>query len=142
MIDAVVALRQPRRMERRSISSPAAPAPVGAYSPAVHVSGASDLLFVSGQIGLDPDTGKIVEGGVTAEAEVALRSMEALLGAAGFGWEHVVRCTLYLVDMNDFAEVNALYAERFPGSPPARAAFAVAALPKGARFEIDAIAAR
>ncbi len=129
-------------MKRRSIQSPSAPAAVGAYSPAVRVEGPSDWLFVSGQIGLDPKTGALVPGGVGAEIECALRNLEVTLHAAGFRFEDIVKATLYLLDMNDFAKANARYAACFPGLAPARSTVAVTALPKGAAFEIDAIAAR
>lgn len=129
-------------MKRRSIRSPAAPGAIGAYSPAVRVSGASDMLFVSGQIGLDPASGALVEGGVEAEAECALQNLEVILGDAGFDLRDIVRATLYLTDMNDFSKVDAVYGARFLGEAPARVAIGVAALPKGAAFEIDAIAAR
>lgn len=141
-VDDMLGLRHGTRMERNTVSSPHAPAPVGAYSPAVQIAGASDMLFVSGQIGLDPESGQMVQGGVGPEAERALQNLEALLDAAGFGLEHVVKCTLYLLDMGDFAQVNELYAARFSGAPPARVTVAVSSLPKGASFEIDAIAAR
>lgn len=127
--------------ERTVISSPAAPAPVGAYSPALRVDGASSLLFVSGQIGLHPETGELAEG-LEGQVRAAMKNLVETLHAADFGLEHVARCTLFLLDMADFAEVNAIYAEHFPGQAPTRATVAVSALPKGARFEIDAIACR
>lgn len=129
-------------MKRRTIHTPAAPAAIGAYSPAVHVTGMSEMIFVSGQIGLDPKTGELVEGGVEAEAECALRNLEAVLGAAGFSLSDVVRATLYLTNMSDFPRVNGVYGARFSGEAPARVAIGVAALPKGASVEIDAIAVR
>lgn len=127
---------------RTAVSSPSAPAPVGAYSPAVKVTGASEMLFVSGQIGLDPTSGELVSGGVAAEAELAMKNLEATLAAGGFGLEDAVQCTLYLLDMGDFAVVNEIYGGRFADVPPSRITVAVAALPKGASFEISAIAAR
>lgn len=127
-------------MKRRSLQSPDAPAAIGAYSPAVHVQAAHEMVFFSGQIGMDPASGELVEGGVEAEAERALQNLEALVAASGLGLSNIVRATLYLVDMADFAKVNAIYAARFEEEPPARVAIAVAALPKGASFEIDAIA--
>lgn len=127
-------------MHKTPVATSAAPSAIGAYSQAVSVAAASRMVFLSGQIGLDPATGALVEGGVEAEAECALRNLAAVLGASGLGLEHVVRATLYLTDMEDFARVDALYAARFPGVAPARVAIGVAALPRGARFEIDAIA--
>ena len=129
-------------MKRQAIQTPAAPAAVGAYSPAVHVTGVSEMVFVSGQIGLDPSTNRLVEGGVEAEAACALKNLAAVLSAAGLGLEQVVRATVYLARMDDFARVDAIYARHFPGDPPARVAVQVAGLPKGAAVEIDAIAVR
>lgn len=129
-------------MNRKVIQSSSAPAAVGAYSQALKVSEASEFLFASGQIGLDPATGAMVEGGVEAEARRALQNLKAVLEEGGFQMSDIVRATLYLVDMGDFAAVNAIYASHFADEPPARVAIAVAALPKGGLFEIDAIAVR
>jgi reactive intermediate/imine deaminase len=121
------------------IHSASAPEPVGPYNQAIQ---AGDLLFCSGQIGLDPETGAMVGGGVVeAETRQVLANLRAVLAAAGCGPERVVRTTVFLADLADFAAVNAIYAEMFgAGVPPARACVEVAALPKGARVEIDAIA--
>ena len=124
---------------KTKIQTDAAPAAIGPYSQAVRVP-AGDMIFCSGQIGLDPRTGLMVEGGVLAEARCALENLRAVLGAAGVGFEHVVRTTVFLADMADFADVNKLYEEYFEGVAPARAAVEAAGLPKGARFEITAIA--
>ncbi|MEB3254823.1 MAG: Rid family detoxifying hydrolase [Synechococcaceae cyanobacterium] len=123
----------------RPIHSPAAPEPVGPYNQAVLAGG---LLFCSGQIALDPQTGVLVgEGSVEAETRQVLANLLAVLAAAGCGPERVVRTTVFLTDLGDFAAVNAIYAETFgAGVSPARACVQVAALPKGARVEIDAIA--
>lgn len=126
-------------MTRQSISTPAAPAAVGPYSQAIV---AHDLVFCAGQVGLDPTSGEIVEGGIEAEADRVLRNLTAVLDAAGCTLADVVKTTVFLVDIDDFAAVNAVYARFMPDPPPARSTFAVAALPKGARIEIDAIAAR
>jgi 2-iminobutanoate/2-iminopropanoate deaminase len=124
-------------MAKKTISTASAPAAVGPYSQAVEANG---LLFVSGQIGLDPATGQLVEGGVTAQADRVLDNLGAILEAAGLGCEDLVKCTVLLADMGDFKAVNEIYAKRFPSDPPARAAFAVAGLPLGALIEIEAIA--
>lgn len=125
---------------KRIHSSPAAPAAIGPYSQAVEAGG---FVFLSGQIPLDPATGQMVGGGdVAAEAERVMQNLEAVLAAAGLGFGHVVRCTIYLVDLADFARVNEIYGRRFPAEPPARATVQVSALPRGARVEIDAIAVR
>ena len=122
-----------------AIQTEGAPAPVGPYNQAVAAGG---LLWCSGQIALDPRSGQLVGGGdVEAETRQVLANLQAVLEAAGVGPAQVVRTTVYLADLQDFAKVNALYAELFgQGVAPARACVQVAALPKGARVEIDAVA--
>ena len=122
----------------RIVQTAQAPAAIGPYSQAVLV---PPLLFTAGQIGLDPVTGQLVPGGVAAEARQALRNVQAIIESAGGRLEDVVKTTLFLADMKDFAAVNDVYSEFFPHRPPARSTVAVAALPKGARFEIEAVAA-
>lgn len=122
---------------RELINVKGAPAAVGPYSHAVRASG---LVWFSGQIGLDPESGAVVEGGTAAEARQALRNLVWLLEGAGCEVGDVVKTTIYLIEMSDFAVVNEIYGEVFGSSPPARACVAVAGLPKGARVEIDAIA--
>ncbi len=119
------------------IKTPNAPAAIGPYSVGISTGA---LLFTAGQIGLDPKTGQMVEGGVEVEARQALTNLKAILEAAGSGLEKVVKTTVFLKDMADFARVNAIYAEFFVENPPARSAVAVAALPKNALVEIEAIA--
>ena len=126
-------------MTRQSISTNGAPGAVGPYSQAI---ASGDLLFCSGQLGLDPVSGALVEGGVEAQAERALRNLEAVLDAAGLSFNDVVKTTIFLADIDDFAVVNAIYARHMPDPPPARSTFAVGALPKGGRVEIEAIAIR
>ena len=122
-----------------AVNTDAAPAPVGPYNQAVRAGG---LLFCSGQIALDPLTGVMVgEGAVEAETRQVLANLNAVLAAAGCTPQQVVRTTVFLVDLADFEAVNRIYAEMFgAGVSPARACVAVAALPKGARIEIDCIA--
>lgn len=122
-----------------AVHTPSAPAPVGPYNQAVAAGG---LLWCSGQIALDPAAGSLVgDGDVEAETRQVLANLQAVLTAAGVGPAQVVRTTVYLVDLADFARVNALYGEVFgAGVAPARACVQVAALPKGARVEIDAVA--
>ena len=122
-----------------AVVTASAPAPVGPYNQAVK---AGDLLFCSGQIALDPQTGAMVgEGDVEAETRQVLRNLEAVLSAGGATPQQVVRTTVFLADLADFGKVNALYAEVFGGGvSPARACVEVAALPKGARVEIDCVA--
>ena len=116
-----------------------APAALGAYSQAVKANG---FVFVSGQVGIDPKTGELVDGGAGDQAAQALKNIKFILDAAGTGIEQVVKATVYLKDVSDFSEVNARYAEVFIGSvKPARVAVGGNQIPKGALVEIDAIAA-
>jgi len=123
---------------RQPISTSGAPAAIGPYTQAIALDG---FVFCSGQLGLDPATGDLVEG-VEAQAERALRNLTAVLDAAGATMADVVKTTLFLADMNDFTAVNAIYARFMPDPPPARSTIQVAALPKGGRVEIEAIARR
>jgi len=125
--------------ELQAINTTAAPEPVGPYNQAVQAGG---LLFCSGQIALDPATGQMVgDGDVEAETRQVLANLQAVLAAAGSSPARVVRTTVYLADLGDFARVNAIYADLFgQGVSPARACIQAAALPKGARVEIDCIA--
>lgn len=126
-------------MTREAVSTAGAPAAIGPYSQGIAVDG---FVFCSGQIGLDPATGELVEGGVEAQAERALRNLSAVLGAAGLTMSDVVKTTVFLADIGDFAAVNAVYARHMPDPPPARSTFAVGALPKGGLVEVEAIARR
>jgi 2-iminobutanoate/2-iminopropanoate deaminase len=123
-------------MKPESVASAAAPKAIGPYSPAVRAAGA---LYLSGQLGMDPATGEL-EKGVKAQAERALKNMEALLAEAGLSLGHVVKTTIFLADMADFAAVNEVYASRFSAPFPARSTVQVAALPKGALVEIEGLA--
>lgn len=123
----------------KPVSTPHAPAAIGPYSQAVEQDG---VVFCSGQIGLDPASGQLVAGGTAAEAERVLQNLEAVLAAAGLTFAHVVRVTIYLVDLGDFATVNEIYGRYVREPYPARATVGVAALPRGARVEIDATAIR
>lgn len=126
-------------MTRRAVSTASAPAAVGPYSQAIAT---DDFVFCSGQVGLDPATGMLVEGGLEAQAERALANLAAVLDAAGCTFDDVVKTTCFLIDINDFAAFNAIYGRFMPDPPPARSTFAVAALPKAASVEIEAIAVR
>ncbi|XXF75279.1 RidA family protein [Myxococcaceae bacterium GXIMD 01537] len=128
-----------RPMARKLIHSDDAPKAIGPYSQAVQVD-AGKLTFLSGQIPLDPKTMQIIEGDVSAQTERVMLNLQAVLAAAGLDFSHVVRCTIFLADMNDFAKVNEVYGRYFPGNPPARATVQVARLPRDVRVEIDAIA--
>ena len=121
------------------ISSPDTPAAIGPYSHAIR---SGNMLFISGQIPIDPATGKIVPGGPPAEAEQCLKNLRALLQAAGMDMQHVVKVTVFLTDMAHFASVNEVYAKAFSAPFPARSCVAVRALPLGCLVEIEAIAAQ
>ena len=122
---------------RQAVSSDAAPRAIGPYSQAIRV---GSLLFVSGQIPLDPATGAMVEGDIAAQAHRVFLNLGAILEAAGVSFDHVVRTTVYLADMDDFATVNEIYGTYFSSPAPARATIQAARLPKDARVEIDLIA--
>jgi len=124
-------------MKHSHVHTPHAPKPIGPYSQAIQ-SGAE--LYCSGQIPLDPATGEMVTGDVTAQAERVLENLSAVLCAAGYELGSVVKTTIYLVDMDDFAAVNAVYDRYFGATKPARSTVAVKALPRGSRVEIDCIA--
>jgi len=125
-------------MTREAIATGGAPAAIGPYSQAIATGG---FLFCSGQLGLDPETG-VLEDGVEAQAERSMRNLEAVLEAAGLGWADVVKTTIFLADIADFALVNAVYGRFMPDPPPARSTVQAAALPKGGRVEIEAVARR
>lgn len=127
-------------MTRKIIQTDQAPAPVGPYNQAIAATG--EMIFVAGQIALDPQTGEVVgEGDVVKQTERAIANLEAILKAAGATLEDVVKTTIFLADMNDFAAVNAIYSQFFDESTaPARACVEVARLPKDVRVEIDCIA--
>jgi 2-iminobutanoate/2-iminopropanoate deaminase len=119
------------------IISPDAPSPIGPYSHAIlH----GDLLFVSGQIPLDPETGELCGDSIEEQAEQVLRNLAAVLRAGGASWDTVLRVTVYMTDLKEFSAVNSIYEATLQGAKPARSTVEVAALPRGARLELDAIA--
>jgi 2-iminobutanoate/2-iminopropanoate deaminase len=122
---------------RQVISSSDAPKAIGPYSQAIK---AGNLLFLSGQIPLDPESGALVEGDITVQTERVFQNIKAVLGAAGASFANVVRTTVFLVDMNEFAAMNAVYGKYVVDPPPARSTVQVARLPKDVRVEIDVIA--
>jgi 2-iminobutanoate/2-iminopropanoate deaminase len=124
---------------KQRIETSGAPPAGGPYSQAIAT---GSLVFCAGQLGIDPATGALVEGGVEAQAERALRNLGAVLEAAGLSYADVVKTTCFLADIGDFAAFNGVYARFFADTPPARSTFQVAALPAGGRVEIEAIAAR
>jgi 2-iminobutanoate/2-iminopropanoate deaminase len=125
-------------MTRTAIKTPNAPAAIGPYSQAIV---AGEFVFTAGQVGLDPATGSLADG-IEAQTELVLRNLAAILEAAGLSMADVVKTSILLADMADFATVNGIYAQHMADPPPARSTFAVAALPRGARIEIEAIARR
>ncbi|HEY7724123.1 MAG TPA: RidA family protein [Anaeromyxobacteraceae bacterium] len=130
-------------MPRSTIAVPGAPRAIGPYSQAVLVEGpAGATLFTAGQIPLDPGTGELVKGDARAQAERVLANLEAVLAGAGMTFADVVKTTVFLADLADFGAMNEAYAARFQGSFPARSTVQVAALPRGARVEIELVAIR
>ena len=119
-----------------------APAAIGPYSQAqvVRLHGGNKLVFASGQVAMDPATGELIAGGVAAQTERVFRNLAAVLAGAGLGLEDIVKTTVFLIDMNDFQEMNQTYAKHFGAAPPARSTVAVAGLPRGGRVEIEAVA--
>jgi len=126
-------------MTRQAISTTSAPAAVGPYSQAIV---AGDLVFCAGQGAIDAATGEFMHGTVEEETERTLRNLGAVLDAAGVGFGDVVKTTVFLTDMNDFAAMNGVYATFFPDPPPARSTVAVKELPKGFKVEVEAIASK
>jgi len=125
-------------MKRTIISSPAAPEAIGPYSQAVRIGG---LLYTAGQVPLDPATMKLVPGGIAEQTRRVLENLRAVLAEAGAGFEDVIKTTVFLQDLGDFAAFNEVYGEAFGDDPPARSTVQVAALPLGARVEIELVAA-
>lgn len=126
-------------LEKKVIFTDQAPAAVGPYSQAIH---SGDFLFCSGQIAIDPRTNEVLKVDVRGQAEQVMRNIRAVLNAGGMDFSHIVKTTIFLTDMNDFAAVNEIYGRHFTAEPPARSTVAVSALPKGVNVEIEVIARR
>ena len=124
-------------MANQVISTEKAPKAIGPYSQAIAV---GEFIFTSGQIPLDPATQQMVEGDIKVQTERVMENLSAVLAAAGVGFANVVKSTIFVADLGDFAAVNEVYGKRFPSNPPARSTVQAAALPKGARVEIELIA--
>jgi 2-iminobutanoate/2-iminopropanoate deaminase len=124
-------------MTRQIVTSPSAPKALGPYS---HANRSGNLVFCSGQLGLDPASGTLVEGGIQAQTRQALANLSSVLQTASSSLQGVLKTTVFLADMNDFAAMNAVYGEHFPAQPPARTTIAALALPRGALVEIECIA--
>jgi 2-iminobutanoate/2-iminopropanoate deaminase len=125
---------------RTAIQTDQAPAAIGPYSQGNRTEGARAMVFTAGQLGMDPRTGQLVTGGIGPECRRALDNLKAVLEAGGSGLDRVVKVTVFLQSMDEFAQMNEIYQSVFAPPYPARSAFAVAALPKGARVEIEAVA--
>ena len=126
---------------KKPITTQGAPRAIGPYSQAIEARG-TRTLYLSGQIPLDPGTGELLQGDIGAQTERVMQNIEAVLAAAGMSFANVVKTTVYLVDLADFARMNEVYGKRFVGAYPARSTVQVAALPRGARVEIEAVACR
>jgi 2-iminobutanoate/2-iminopropanoate deaminase len=126
-------------MSKRIITSSQAPAAIGPYSQAVEVNG---TLYISGQIPIDPSTGKLVDGGIKEQARQVLKNIGAILNEAGYDYNDVVKSTCLLANMDDFKEMNEIYAQYYKENPPARAAYGVVRLPLGTLIEIETIAVK
>lgn len=124
---------------KRIIKTEKAPAAIGPYSQAIEANG---MLFISGQVPIDPATGKVVEGGIVEQTEQVMKNIEAILTAAGYSFAHVIKSTCLLSDMANFKAMNEIYGKYYTEEPPARAAFAVRELPLGVLVEIETIAAK
>jgi 2-iminobutanoate/2-iminopropanoate deaminase len=126
-------------MPKKILDAPSAPPPVGPYSVVTEANG---FVFISGQGAMDPATGKVVAGGVEAEAEQVMRNIGAILGDVGLDYTDIVKTTIFLVDMDDFPKVNAVYGKYVADAKPARSTVAVAGLPLGIQVEIEVLASR
>ena len=126
-------------MSKTVIKSDQAPAPIGPYSQAIQ---AGNLLFVSGQVAFNPQTGQLENTDVSSETKRVMKNLEAILKEAGYDWKHLVKTTIFLKDMNDFATVNGIYGEYVSENPPARETVEVARLPRDAKVEISVIASK
>lgn len=126
-------------MTKSAVQTAKAPAAVGPYSQAIQV---GDLVFLSGQIPLVPETGEMQEGCIVCQTERVLSNFQAVLEAAGLGWDDVVKTTVFLTDISVFSQFNELYAAKFASDPPARSVVQISALPKGAQIEMEGIAVR
>ena len=124
---------------KKNVTAAGAPAAIGPYSHAVSI---GDLLFTSGQIALDPATGKLAGESIEVQAEQVLKNLEAVLNANNMTFANVIKTTVFLVDLSDFSVVNGIYASRFPENPPARSCVQVAGLPGGSKVEIELIACK
>jgi 2-iminobutanoate/2-iminopropanoate deaminase len=129
-------------MAKTVIATPDAPGAIGPYSQAIAIPAGATLLFCSGQIALSPQTGQLIQGDVVAQTEQVMRNLAAVLKAAGCDFSHVVKTTIFLANLGDFAAVNEVYGRHFKSAPPARSTIQAAGLPRGALVEIEVMAER
>jgi 2-iminobutanoate/2-iminopropanoate deaminase len=129
-------------MGKTVIATPEAPGAIGPYSQAIAIPAGATLLFCSGQIALSPQTGQLIAGDVVAQTEQVMRNLSAVLKAAGCDFSHVVKSTIFLANLGDFAAVNEVYGRHFQSAPPARSTIQAAGLPRGALVEIEVTAQR
>lgn len=129
-------------MGKTVIATPEAPGAIGPYSQAIAIPAGATLLFCSGQIALLPQTGQLLQGDVAAQTEQVMRNLAAVLKAGGCDFSHVVKTTIFLANLGDFAAVNEVYGRHFPSAPPARSTIQAAGLPRGALVEIEVTAQR
>ena len=129
-------------MGKTVIATPEAPGAIGPYSQAIAIPAGATLVFCSGQIALSPQTGQLIEGNVVAQTEQVMRNLTAVLKAAGCDFSHVVKTTIFLANLGDFAAVNEVYGRHFQSAPPARSTIQAAGLPRGALVEIEVTAQR
>lgn len=129
-------------MQKTVIATPDAPGAIGPYSQAIAIPAGATLVFCSGQIALSPQTGQLIQGDVVAQTEQVMRNLSAVLKAAGCDFSHVVKSTIFLASLGDFAAVNEVYGRHFPSAPPARSTIQAAGLPRGALVEIEVTAQR
>lgn len=134
---AIISCKERRELMKKEIKTQNAPMAIGPYSQAIEANG---FIFASGQIAIDPSTGELITGGVEEQTRLVLTNLSSVMEAAGSSLENVVKCTVFLKDMNDFSKMNAVYEEFFDAPYPARAAVEVARLPKDVKVEIEAIA--
>lgn len=126
-------------MEKKVIRTDNAPAPIGPYNQAIQY---GDMLFVSGQIAIDPKTGELLKGSIQEETKLVMENLKAVLAEAGMGFSNIIKSSIFIMDMGQFAEINEVYAQYFDADPPARETVQVAGLPKGVNVEISVVAGK
>lgn len=126
-------------MEKKVIRTESAPAPIGPYNQAIQY---GDMLFVSGQIAMDPNTGELIQGDIQTQTHMVMKNLKAVLNAAGMDFSNIIKSSIFLMDMGQFAQVNEVYGSYFTDNPPARETVQVSGLPKGVNVEISVVAGK